>query len=174
MTPSRREALILAAAGVAAAGAGLVAGPLVLQSRSGASALLSTAYPDLAGRPRRLLDWKGRVLVCNFWATWCAPCREEMPMLSRMREKYNPKGVEFVGISIDTAPKILEFSKTHAVSYPLLVADAGAIDLMRYLGNSGGALPFTVVLDRAGAVAYRRLGALTQEELEKALAGFLR
>jgi len=174
MTPSRREALILAAAGVAAAGAGLIAGALVLQSRSGASALLSAAYPDLSGRPRRLLDWKGRVLVCNFWATWCAPCREEMPMLSRMREKYESIGVEFVGISIDTAPKILEFSKTHAVSYPLLVADAGAIDLMRGLGNPSGALPFTVVLDRAGAVAYRRLGALTQEELEKALVGFLR
>lgn len=174
MTPSRREALILAAAGVAAAGAGLIAGALVLQSRSGASALLSTVYPDLSGRPRRLLEWKGRVLVFNFWATWCAPCREEMPMLSRLREKYESKGVEFIGISIDSAAKILEFSKTLPVSYPLLVADAGAIDLMRSLGNAGGALPFTVVLDRAGAVAYRRLGALVEEDLEKALVGFLR
>ena len=174
MTPSRREALILAAAGVGAAAAGLVAGALLLQGRSGASALLSTAYPDLSGRPRRLLDWQGRLVVCNFWATWCAPCREEMPMLSRLREKYQAKGVEFVGIGIDSAAKILEFSRTHPVAYPLLVADAGAIDLMRSLGNAGGALPFTVMLDRAGAVAYRRLGALTQQELEKALAGFLR
>src|SRR5687767_7115099 len=102
MTPSRREALILAVAGVAAAGAGLVAGAVVLQSRSGASALLSAAYPDLSGRSRRLLDWQGRIVLCNFWATWCAPCREEMPMLSRLREKYVLKGVEFVGIGIDT------------------------------------------------------------------------
>jgi thiol-disulfide isomerase/thioredoxin len=174
MIPSRREALILAAVGAAAAGAGLFAGALFLQSRSGASALLSTVYPDLSGRSRRLLDWQGRILVCNFWATWCAPCREEMPMLSRLREKYEPKGVEFVGISIDTAAKVSEFSKAYPVSYPLLIADAGAIDLMRQLGNAGGALPFTVILDTAGAVAYRRLGALTQPELEKALVGFLR
>jgi thiol-disulfide isomerase/thioredoxin len=174
MTPGRRELLILGGAGAAAAAAGLVAGALLLQSRSGASALLSAAYPDLTGRPRRLLDWQGRVLVCNFWATWCAPCREEMPMLSRMRDKYEPKGIEFVGIGIDSGAKISEFAKTHPVSYPLLVADAGAIDLMRSLGNSGGALPFTVVLDRAGTVAYRRLGALAEADLEKALVGFLR
>jgi thiol-disulfide isomerase/thioredoxin len=174
MTPSRRDALILGAAAVAAAGAGFIAGALVLQSRSAASALLSTTYPDLAGRTRRLLEWRGRLLLCNFWATWCAPCREEMPMLSRMREKYEPKGVEFVGISIDSAAKVLEFSKKMAVSYPLLIGDAGAIDLMRTLGNPSGALPFTIVLDRAGAVAYRRLGALTQQELEQALVGFLR
>jgi thiol-disulfide isomerase/thioredoxin len=174
MTPSRREALILAAAGVAAAGAGLVAGAFLLQSRSGASALLSAVYPDLSGRPRRVRDWKGRVVLCNFWATWCAPCREEMPMLSELRNKYEPKGAEFVGIGIDSAAKIQEFSKSYPVSYPLLVADGGAIELMRGLGNSGGALPFTVVLDRSGTVAYRRLGALTQQEVEKALVDFLR
>src|SRR5688572_15799689 len=122
MTPSRREALILGAVGAAAAGLGLVAGALLLQSRSGASALLSTAYPDLSGRQRRLTEWKGRVLLCNFWATWCAPCREEMPMLSRLRDKYEPKGTEFVGIGIDSGAKILEFSKSYPVSYPLLVA----------------------------------------------------
>jgi thiol-disulfide isomerase/thioredoxin len=174
MTPSRRNALILGAVGAAAAGMGLVAGALLLQSRSGASALLSAVYPDLSGRPRRVLDWKGRVVLCNFWATWCTPCREEMPMLSELRNKYEPKGVEFVGIGIDSGSKILEFSKSYPVSYPLLVADAGAIDLMRSLGNSGGALPFTVVLDRSGTVAYRRLGALVRPDLEEALVGFLR
>ena len=174
MTPSRREALILGAVGAAAAGLGLVAGALLLQSRSGASALLSTVYPDLSGRQRRLTEWKGRVLLCNFWATWCAPCREEMPMLSRLRDKYEPKGIEFVGIGIDSEAKILEFSKSYPVSYPLLVADAAAIELMRNLGNPAGALPFTVVLDQAGTVTYRRLGALTQEDVEKALVGFLR
>ena len=174
MTPTRRNALVLAAVGGAAAAAGLVAGALLLQSRSGASALLSAAYPDLSGRPRRVLDWKGRVVLCNFWATWCTPCREEMPMLSELRNKYAPKGAEFVGIGIDSEPKILEFARIYPVSYPLLVADAGAIELMRGLGNSGGALPFTVVLDRSGTVAYRHLGTLVRTDLEKALVGFLR
>jgi len=174
MIPGRREVLILGAVGAAAAGAGLFAGALLLQSSSGASSLLSTAYPDLSGRPRALAEWKGRILVCNFWATWCAPCREEMPMLSRMRDQYAAKGVEVVGVGIDSAAKIREFSNNYPVSYPLLVAGAGAIDLMRSLGNPAGALPFTVVLDRAGAIAYRRLGLLIRADLEPALAGFLR
>jgi thiol-disulfide isomerase/thioredoxin len=173
MTPGRRNALILGAVGAAAAGAGLLAGALALQSRSGAAALLSATFPDLSGRPRRLLEWRGRILVCNFWATWCAPCREEMPMLAQIRAKYVAKGVEFVGIGIDSAGKIAEFIKEHPVDYPILVADSTAIDLMRDLGNSAGALPYTVVLDRAGTISHRRLGALSREELEGVLAGFL-
>jgi thiol-disulfide isomerase/thioredoxin len=173
-TLRRRDALILAAVGAAAAGAGLVAGALALQSGSGAATLLSSAFPDLSGRPRRLLEWQGRILLCNFWATWCAPCREEMPMLARIREKYASKSVEFVGIGVDSADKMREFVKEHPVSYPILVASAAAIDLMRSLGNVGGALPFTVVLDRAGTVGYRKLGTLSQAELEGVLAGFLR
>jgi thiol-disulfide isomerase/thioredoxin len=169
MTPARREILIVGAVALAAAGAGGLAGALLLQSRTGAAALLSTTYPDLSGRPRRLLEWQGRALLVNFWATWCAPCREEMPMLAEMRQTYSRKGVEFVGIGIDPASKIAEFSKSHPVTYPLLVADSRAIDLMRSLGNSAGGLPFTVVLDRRGAVGYRRLGPLSRLEVEKVL-----
>ena len=174
MKPGRREALTLAAVGAAAAGAGLVASTLWLQSGSGAAALLSSVFPDLSGRPRRLLEWRGRILLCNFWATWCAPCREEMPMLAQIREKYAANGVEFVGIGIDSADKIREFVKEYPVGYPILAADATAIDLMRALGNSAGALPFTVILDRAGAVGYRKLGMIVRGDLEGVLAGFLR
>ena len=174
MTPGRREALILGAVGAAAAGAGLLAGALALQSRSGAAALLSAAFPDLSGRPRRLIEWQGRILLCNFWATWCAPCREEMPMLTEVHQNHSSKGVEFVGIGIDNAAKIAQFSKEHPVSYPLLVAGPEAVELMRGLGNSGGGLPFTVVLDRSGTLAHRRLGALSRAELEGILAGMLR
>ena len=174
MTLRRREALILGTVGAAAVGAGLLAGTLLLQSRSGAATLLAAPFPDLAGRTRRLMDWRGQVLVCNFWATWCAPCREEMPMLARLRENFASKGVEVVGIGIDSGPKIAEFIKEHPVGYPILVADAGAIDLMRGLGNPAGALPYTVVLDRAGAIGYSRLGVLTREDVEKVLVGFLR
>ena len=173
MTPRRRDALIVGAVALAAAGAGGVAGALFLQSRSGAAALLSATYPDLSGRSRRLLEWQGRPLLVNFWATWCAPCREEMPMLSDLRQKYAAKGVEFVGIGIDPAAKISEFAKSYPVSYPLLVADAGAIDLMRELGNSAGGLPFTIMLDRQGAVAYRRLGPVLRPEIEKVLNDML-
>lgn len=174
MTPERRNALVVGAVALAAAGAGVLAGALALQSRSGAAALLSAAYPDLSGRLRQLAEWRGSVLLCNFWATWCAPCREEMPMLAELREKYVSKGVEFVGIGIDPASKLVEFAKTYQIRYPLLVADAGVSNLMRALGNGPGGLPFSVILDRSGSVAYRRLGALSRPEVEGALVGLLR
>src|SRR6267142_7256415 len=110
MPPDRREILALAGAGLAAAVAGAVLGPVALQSRSGASALLSTIFPDLAGQPRRLREWSGKVAACNFWATWCAPCREEIPLLITLYDKYRRKGFEVVGIGIDPVAKIDEFA----------------------------------------------------------------
>lgn len=170
----RREALILAGVGVAAAAVGVVVGPLVLQSQTGAAELRAASYPDASGTLRSINGWKGKVLVCNFWATWCAPCRQEMPLLQETRQKFAKKGVEIVGIGIDQAAKIRQFAAEFGISYPLLVADAGGIGLMRKLGNGEGALPFTVILDRHGAIAYRHLGILRREDLEATLDGLLR
>ena len=169
MTISRRDALWLGAAGTAAAVAGAVAGALALQSRSGAAELLAARYPDADGRVRRLLDWRGRVLLCNFWATWCAPCREEVPMLVAAKQQWASHGFEVVGIGIDSADNIREFSKTYQVNYPVLVADGSVLELMRKLGNRGGGLPYSVVLDRTGSIAERHLGALTAEDLRRVL-----
>lgn len=174
MRSGRRNALLLGAIGVAAAAAGAVVGALFLQSRSGAASLLSTRFLDLAGRERRLLEWRGYVLVVNFWATWCAPCREEMPMLAEARRTYAPKSVEFVGIGVDSAAKMRDFSQAHGIEYPLLVADASVVELMRGLGNRTGALPYTVVLDRSGSVSHRHLGALDRIALDRILENLLR
>jgi thiol-disulfide isomerase/thioredoxin len=171
--PGRREVLTLGGVAIAAAAAGVWLGPGLLQPQGGAAQLFATTYPDQDGQPRRLLEWQGRVLVCNFWATWCEPCREEIPMLVRMREKYVANGVEFVGISIDQVAKVRHFAISYKVSYPLLIADASALDLMRHLGNQAGALPFTVVLNRQGAVAYRKLGLLKAQDLEPVVAGLI-
>lgn len=170
----RRKAVLYGVAAVAAAGAGIVAGPLVLQDRSGAAALLSTVFPDLQGQPRRLVDWRGRIAVVNFWATWCEPCREEIPLLVQTSRTYASAGVEVVGIAIDTVDKIREYAANFGIPYPILVGDMRAIDLLRQLGNQAGALPYTVVLDRSGAVAARKLGAYKAGELDRALATILR
>jgi thiol-disulfide isomerase/thioredoxin len=174
MAPARREVLILGAIGAGAAVAGGLVGALALQAQSGAADLLAAPFLDLSGTRRTLREWQGHVVVCNFWATWCAPCREEVPMLVAVREAFAAKGVEIVGIGIDQADKIEEFSKTYSITYPVLIAGARVLELMRRLGNSLGALPYTVVLDRLGAIAYRRLGALTRVELEGVLRGLLR
>ena len=117
----------------------------------------------------RLLDWRGKVLLCNFWATWCAPCREEVPILVAAKAQWATNGFEVVGIGIDSAAKMREFARTHKINYPVLVADATALELVRKLGNRAGALPYTVVLDATGAVVRRHLGAFTAPDLRRLL-----
>ncbi len=180
MQPGRREALLLGAAGLAAAVAGFLLGPLLLQStnRSGAGdgeaagslALRSTSLVDLTGRTRRLSEWRDRILVCNFWATWCTPCREEIPLLMAAGKKYGPKGVEIVGIAIDNAAKVRDFASSLNISYPILLAEADGLDLMRRLGNGAGGLPYTVVADRQGNLVHRKLGAFKGADLDSILS----
>ena len=174
MNPGRREGLILGGVAAAAAALGGLAGALTLQSGSGAATLLSTRFPDLAGHPRSLAEWRGRPLLCNFWATWCVPCREEIPLLNAAQQQYGPQGLQVVGIGIDSAANILDYAKSVKIDYPVLTASTGAIDMMRKLGNKAAALPYTVMLDRHGTLRARKLGAYSQSELESVLASSLR
>lgn len=176
MKQGRREALILGAAGLAAAAAGFLVGPILLRSTgeeggtgSGNAELRSVTFLDLNGKPRKLNEWQGRILICNFWATWCAPCREEIPLLMAARGKYASLGLEIVGIAIDNAPKVREFTASFNISYPVLLAEADGLDLMRKLGNTAGGLPYTVVTDRQGHVLLRKLGAFHPGELDTVL-----
>jgi thiol-disulfide isomerase/thioredoxin len=170
MLIARRNALLLTAAGVGAAAAGATAGALMLQSRSGAADLLEARYPDLDGRLHRLLDWRGKVLLCNFWATWCAPCREEVPLLVAAKQQWAEKRLEVVGIAIDHVANIRDFSVKYQINYPVLLADGTALELLRKLGNRTGGLPFTVVVNASGGIAYRHLGALSEADLRRVVA----
>lgn len=170
MANGRRDTLLLVGVGLAAAVAGALSGVLALQSGSGAAGLLGARFRDLEGRPRRLLEWRGQALLCNFWATWCAPCRDEVPLLVAAKQHSASLGVEIVGIGIDSADKIREFSVSYKINYPLLVADATALEVIRGLGNRAGGLPYTVALDRRGAIVERHLGALKEAELRQVLA----
>ena len=167
----RRDALILAGAGAAALAAGAIVGVLATQSTSGAARLLSASFPDLSGRQRRLSEWQGRVALFNFWATWCAPCREEMPLLDAAGRRF---GISVVGIGIDSDVKIREFAANTGVRYEMLVSGPEAVALMRDLGNGAGGLPFSVFLDRNGRIAHRKLGALSGPELQGILEPLLR
>ena len=173
MRPGRRKALALASVAAAAAAGGALVGALLVQSRSGAARLLSASFADLDGRARRLLEWRGQVVVCNFWATWCAPCREEVPLLVAAKQQYAARPLEIIGIGLDQAAKIRDFAANYRINYPMLVAGGEAIEIMRELGNKAAALPFTVLLDRSGGMAGRRLGAFRKEELAQVLAALL-
>jgi thiol-disulfide isomerase/thioredoxin len=133
-----------------------------------ASAILfAQSFPDADGLPQALSQWRGQVLVINFWATWCPPCVEEMPDLQAVRDEYRGRGVEVVGIGIDNAEKIRAFRDRLKLRLPLLVAGAGGSELGQALGNRAGALPYTALVDRNGRIVQRRLGQIKPAELRK-------
>lgn len=115
-------------------------------------------YPDLNGQPRQLAQWRGKVVVLNFWATWCNPCREEMPMLNRYADRYGG-AVAVVGVALDNPVAVRNFVREFGIRYPILLGDAETSQWMRAAGNTQGGLPFTVVLDPAGQPVARAAGA---------------
>ncbi len=127
-------------------------------------ALLEAKLPDMDGREVPFKKYLGKPLVVNFWATWCAPCVEEMPALNEMAQSM--PDIQFVGIGIDTADKMREFVAKIPVSYPLLVAGHGGIALLRELGNATGGLPFTVMLDANGSMIDTILGQVQPADLQ--------
>ena len=134
--------------------------------RQAANALLAVELPDLDGKVQRLDQWRGRVMVVNFWATWCEPCKAEMPQFIRAQAEQGPKGLQFVGIAVDSADKVQHFAQDLGVNYPTLIGGMGAIELSRDLGNKLMALPFTIVVDRQGRIAHTQLGPLKDDKLQ--------
>jgi thiol-disulfide isomerase/thioredoxin len=144
-----------------------------LESEVSEAALMAVSFPDLTGKPQSLGQWQGKLLVINFWATWCAPCREEMPALNRLHSKYAAKGLQIVGIAADSADKVLNFSKETVIGYPLLIDQAGAMEFSRRLGNRFGLLPHTVVIGADGNQIFSRLGAIREQQFEAIILEYL-
>lgn len=131
--------------------------------------LFSTRLNDAGGQTHAFEQWRGKTLVINFWATWCPPCREEMPEFSRLHTRHAANGVQFVGIALDNADNVAAFAKTQPVSYPLLIAASETTELLRQLGNASLGLPYTVVLGPSGETRMLRLGRVSELDLEAVL-----
>jgi thiol-disulfide isomerase/thioredoxin len=138
-----------------------------------AETLLGVALPDAAGRQQSLGQWRGKVLVVNFWATWCTPCREEMPEFVKAQDEFGGRGLQFVGVAIDQADKVQAFATELGLNYPTLIGGYGAIELSKTMGNRLGALPFTIILDRKGRVVHTQLGPLRDSQLRSIVSQFL-
>lgn len=138
-----------------------------------AAAILGSTLQSLDGAPQTLAGLRGKILVINYWATWCAPCREEIPLFVRLQQEYASKGVQFVGIAVDQADKVREFAQEFKINYPLLIAGLDAVELSRKAGNKAGVLPYTLVLDRTGKMAASLVGGLSEARMRAQLAPLL-
>ncbi len=142
-------------------------------TEAAAQKLMLASFMDLNGKAQTLSRWRGKVLVVNFWATWCPPCREEIPALKKIQRKHVHNGVEIVGIAMDNVAKVRDYAVEMSIDYSLLISGVETLATSRDLGNRAGVLPFTVVLDRAGKVAYTHAGALTEASLDAVLIPLL-
>lgn len=128
---------------------------------------------NLAGREVQSRTWAGKILVINYWATWCPPCVNEMPMMIRAQQALAEYGVQFVGIAVDRADSVERFLVDHPVNYPILLATPEAVDLSRRLGNRLLGLPFTVIFDSRGHRVYSRTGEIGADGLRTRLEAML-
>ncbi|MBI5329138.1 MAG: TlpA family protein disulfide reductase [Betaproteobacteria bacterium] len=143
------------------------AGPLVRLD-----ALWSAHLPDLEGRPQALEQWRGKVLVLNFWAPWCPPCRREIPGFIALQKQYAAQGVQFVGVALDDPERVREFAQEHGINYPILLGGDAAMRLAQDAGSAGG-LPYSVVFNRRGESVNAITGEIVGKRLETLLKPLL-
>jgi thiol-disulfide isomerase/thioredoxin len=131
--------------------------------------LWAAPVTTVEGKPQSLSLLKGHPIVVNFWASWCGPCVEEMPALSQLQRDYAKKGIQFVGLGVDSEKNVQAFLQKVKVAYPIYITGFGGADLARAFGNNAGGLPFTVVIDANGNVRSTKLGQINSEALRQTL-----
>lgn len=136
-----------------------------------AAAVVSNVRPlfklkDLEDKVRDIKEWDGKVLMINFWATWCPPCRREMPAFIKLQKKYKDKGFTIIGVALDEKQAVIDFADPMGVNYPILMAEDDGIVISKAYGNSLGVLPYTVVVDRKGNIVHRQRTELSYEQVE--------
>lgn len=143
--------------------------PGIAPARVAPQAVLATSLHDIAGRPHKLGDYAGKVLVLNFWAPWCAPCRAEMPAFSRVQARLGARA-QILGLTSDDPERVARFAEDVPVSYPLLLGGPEVDALAVALGNRDRVLPFTAILDPRGRVVEQHVGAYSEAGLEEAIS----
>ncbi|MBT8547841.1 TlpA family protein disulfide reductase [Polynucleobacter paneuropaeus] len=166
---NRRQWLTIIAIGFFALLAGVFSSHWInqpqLASEVAIEHFLGHDWQDPDGKPANSANWQGKLLVVNFWASWCPPCVEEMPTLSRLQTEFKQQNVLFVGIGIDSPSNIREFLKKTPVAYPIVIGGIDGSNISKEMGNTQGALPFTVVINSQGKAVSSKLGKISEDEL---------
>ena len=142
-----------------------------IEAMPSADPVFAATLAGFDGKPVPLAELKGKLAVLNFWATWCGPCRMEIPHLIEAQEKYGPRGIVFMGAAVeDNAVPVRDFANAYGINYTIAMAgkDQG-ISLLRALGNKIAGLPFTIVLDRQGNIVAVKRGIMTPARLQQIL-----
>ncbi|AMK75678.1 MULTISPECIES: TlpA family protein disulfide reductase [Methylomonas] len=126
---------------------------------------LNFSLPDLADKPQSITQWQGKILIINFWATWCPPCLKEIPEFIKLQDEYKDKGLQFVGIAIEDKQPVEDYLKRIKINYPVLIGGEGATMLAQQLGNVINTVPFTVIVNQQGQIVHHQLGELTREKV---------
>ena len=128
---------------------------------------------DTGGVARNSSEWEGKILIVNFWATWCPPCLEEMPALIDFQTQYSSRGVQVVGVAVDNLEPVVDFMDTYGINFPVMIGGDDAIQLSQKMGNRISALPFTAIFSKTGTTLYAQPGKVTTESLEKVIKPLL-
>ncbi|NNE37389.1 MAG: TlpA family protein disulfide reductase [Gammaproteobacteria bacterium] len=131
------------------------------------------SLPDIQGRLRSIAEWNGKVVLVNFWATWCLPCLTEIPELLDLQEQYGEQGLQVIGIALQKPEELIGFVAEQNMTYPVMAGEAEVIVIAESFGNHIGALPYTAIIDRTGIVAFTKAGPISKIEVEGLIADLL-
>ncbi len=170
MSAGLKSLLIVLGLGLVAAGGGYglyrhLASPSSVDEPGGQAPEITLA--DLTGEKVSLSAFRGKLVLVNFWATWCTPCLHEIPMLLDMQARYGERGLQVIGPAMDTPEAVRNGAPQLGINYPVLVGDAEIVDAMQALGDTLGALPYSVLIDPNGEIVVRKHGEFKQPELEQ-------
>ena len=137
------------------------------------NALQSFTLPDLSGQQRSISEWQGKTLIINFWATWCPPCRKEIPEFIKLQQELGERGLQFIGIAIEEKASVEEYIDFININYPILIGGDTGIALAQQMGNIINALPFTIVVDVNGNIVHRHPGEFSRDQILKVVKPLL-
>lgn len=128
---------------------------------------------DIEGKLRNINEWNGKVLLVNFWATWCSPCKKEIPGFMELQEQYATKGFQIIGLAVDNETAVKDYATTISINYPVMAAEIAAMEISQRYGNQVNVLPYTAFIARDGNIVLTRSGEISKKEAEEIIKGLL-